>query len=678
MRVLLHTLTLAPPLLALSALAVAGPLITGTQVSSGYSNLASVALLKASQQHSTALSRAGFIPAESLANATVGLEGQSARPGGRVRATRCEYWFRDGALNDIRRADLFEDKGPASLILRHLTNEVLTLKTQDAPGRALDLLRCLSYDADAIRNAYRITARDDLMDAHPVRNAGTNFPKDLHFFGELISRKKIHICVEFALQAPAPPTNRWERGNMQIEFLATTGELLKARFAGPDTLAALGIRAPERVAAIETPDFTPPVFFAASRKLTVPPATISTNDALALLGQAWTELQQKLGPNHAQCYLLSDNLNLPETIAHEFAKLARKTPWAGVCHFWRNDLPFDRAMMDELSHDRRGLGLLAICGKVQTQFDVIPDLADIPIPNNGDKASTARFTKDRERLIPLVTASLKRTTPAASMPDTALFMLQANPNFASRVVSGEFESATHAWAQVFEASGARPYNSIGDGVTYYNGAPLTNALVVLRLSGSLPLRMDPASLLRRMPERRLISGEVSTPITDLAYSFGPHPMQELFGVLGPDLIALLQQGERVEAFRIKSNGYNEQSVQGRPSLDGHEITARGTLQGPGFAKQLAAAILNDKNVLGVGAQCDFMPRDAFRVWRGKESALLLICFECHEIHLKYYDAAGKPVHEAGFYLGTNVDTLARLMKQAFPAGATPKKRKTKK
>ena len=40
-----YTLALAPHLLALSALAAAGPLITGTQVSAGYSNLASVALL---------------------------------------------------------------------------------------------------------------------------------------------------------------------------------------------------------------------------------------------------------------------------------------------------------------------------------------------------------------------------------------------------------------------------------------------------------------------------------------------------------------------------------------------------------------------------------------------------------------------------------------------------------
>ena len=653
------------------------PLVLGTQLSGGYSNLASVALLKASQQHSAALSRGGFMPTESFTDATVGLEGQSVHPGGRVRATRCAYGFHDGALQDLRRTDLFEDKGTASLILRHLTNEVLTLSTQEAPNRALDLLRCLSYDAEAIRQAYRITARDDLMDASPVRDGGPNFPKDLHFFGELISRKNIHIYVEFALKAAAPPANRWDRGDMQIEFLATTGELLRARFAGPDTLAALGIRASERVAAIETPDFTPPVFFAASRKLAVPPTTISTNDALTLLGQAWTELQQKLGPNHAQCYLLSDNLNLPATIAHEFAKLARTTPWAGVSHFWRNDLPFDRAMMAPLSHDRRGLGLLAICGHLQTQWDGIRDLAEIPIPNNGDQASLARFAKDRERLLPLVTASLKRTLPAASMPDTALFLLQASPNFASRVVFGEFESATRARAQVFDVSGARPGNSVGDGVTYYNGAALTNTLVVLRLSGSLPLRMDPAILLRRTPERRLISAEVSAPITDLAYSFGPNPMHELFGLLGPELIALLQEADRVEPFRLKPNLDGTPSAPGRPSLEGYEIIARGKPLGPDFAKRLAASILNDKNVLGVRDWCGFMPREAFRFWRGKASAILLLCFQCNEIHINYYDHTGKAAGEAGFYLGENSEAVTRLAKQAMPAAAAPKKGKRK-
>jgi hypothetical protein len=456
---------------------------------------------------------------------------------------------------------------------------------------------------------------------------------------------------------------------MRLEFLATTGELLAARIPDPNSLSVLGIRSPERLPPVEAPDFTPPVFIAASRKLAASTVTVSPNDAVALLRQAWADLKPKLGSNPVQCYLLCDNLNQPEPVARGFSTLAEATPWAGASHFWPDDLPFARATMNSLSQDRRGVAILAIYGKVHTQLEAIRNLDDVPAPRDGDKEGQARFAKDRERLLPLVTNLLTRIAPPASMPDTALFMIQASPNLASRVVSGEIESRTHTWAQVFEASGARPYNTIGEGLTYYNGAVLTNTLVVLRLSGSLPLRMDPASLLRRLPERRLISGEVSRPVTDLAYSFGPHPMQELFGLLGRDLIALLQQADRVEPFRIKPNMYGEQSVPGRPNIEGHEIITEGKPLGPDFAGQVAAAILNDKNVLGVGANCDFMPRDAFRISHGNEFAILLISFECREIHLKYYDATGKLAREAGFYMGANADALARLVKEATGTSA---------
>jgi hypothetical protein len=364
------TCLLALLCLALARAATPQP-VTGTQVSSGYSNLATAQLLKAGERCSTALSGAGLIPAESLSGATVALEGQSTHAGGRVRAAVCEYWFRNGALHAIRRADLFQDKGPESLILRHLTNEVLILTMQEAPARALKLLRCLSYDAAAIQDAYRIAVRDDLMDAYPVRNGGTNFPKDLHFFGELISRKKIRIYVDFTPRNSTLLTNRWAPGNIQVEFLATTGELLQARLPDPDALSSLSIRSPERLPAIESPDFTPPVFLSASRKIAVPPATISPGNAVALLHQAWDDLQQKVGPNPVHCYLVCDNLNQPEDIARELAKLARKTPWAGASYLWRNDLPFDPAMMNQLSRERCGVGLLAIGGKTQTQLEAV-------------------------------------------------------------------------------------------------------------------------------------------------------------------------------------------------------------------------------------------------------------------------------------------------------------------
>jgi hypothetical protein len=262
-------------------------------------------------------------------------------------------------------------------------------------------------------------------------------------------------------------------------------------------------------------------------------------------------------------------------------------------------------------------------------------------------------------------------------PDTGLFLIPASPTFATRVVTGELETLTHNWTRVFDVGGVKYGIGVGGGVTDCNGAVLTNSVVILRLSGSLPLRMDTASLLGRRPERRFISGEVTTPITALAYSFGPHPMQELYDFLGPGLISVMEQGDRVESFRIKSNRFRDESGPGRPAIGGHEIIGRGHEQGPALAKLIVSSIINDKNRLGVQADCEFAPRNAFRVWHGKELALLLICFDCHEIYISHYDAMGKLIREARFYLESNADMLEHLSKQCFSASSRPQKKKTK-
>jgi hypothetical protein len=112
--------------------------------------------------------------------------------------------------------------------------------------------------------------------------------------------------------------------------------------------------------------------------------------------------------------------------------------------------------------------------------------------------------------------------------------------------------------------GSRPDGGGGEGVGYFNGNILTNAVIALHISGSLPLRMDPASWLRQRPAQRLISWEVTQPIDDFAFSFGPHPMQALFNYLGPDGIRFLQEAERVETSRIKSDLYDDLSKTNKP------------------------------------------------------------------------------------------------------------------
>jgi len=600
-------------------------------------------LVARAKQASTTLSRAGFIPVESFPEPSAMLQGKSIQPSGYVKSAVCNYEFRLGALSAIRRADLSEDKGPDSLILHHLTNEVLTLKTKDAANRALDLLRQLSFDADAIRKAYHIQVTDDLMDAYPVRDGGPNFPKDLHFFGELISRKHIKIKIEFTPIDTNALAHSRQSGDMRIELLATTGELLSARFADPDSLAKLGVHAPDRITLEETSDFTPPTYFQAGRKLGLPAGNISSNDAAALLDATWRDLQQKLGGQRPQCYLVCDDLNAPKVIALEMNRLAHGTPWAGVSHFWRNDLPFDRAQMDRLAREQRGIGIIAICGKIQTQLEFATSLDVIQIP------------------------------PADQMPDHALFLLHPNRIFSVQAVFNDLQSRLNGKAEVFDCMGPRPGGGGGEGVGYFNGNILTNAIIVLHISGSLPLRMDPASWLRQQPAQRLISWEVTQPIGDFTFSFGPHPMQELFNYLGGDGICFLQEAERVEVFRIKSNSPDDWSVAGQPDIEGHQIMTRGKTRGRDFAQQLVSTLLNEKDVFGGIHGCIWSPRYAYRLWHGKKSAIILVCFDCNEVEIRFYNAAGKQIHTTILDFGENRNALLQLTQKAFPSDSELKK-----
>ena len=623
-------------------------------------------LVARAKQASTTLSRAGFIPVESFPEPSVMLQGKSIQPSGYVKSAVCNYEFRLGALSAIQRADLFEDKGPDSLILHHLTNEVLTLKTNDAANRALDLLRQLSFDADAIHKAYRIQVTDDLMEAYPVRDGGSNFPKELHFFGELISRRHIKIKVEFTPIDTNALAHSRQSGDMRIEFLATTGELLAARFAYPDALAKLGIRAPDRITLEETSDFAPPTYFLASQKLGLPAGNISSNDASALLDATWRELQQKLGGHQPHCYLICDDMNTPEVIAPEMNRLVQGTPWAGVSHYWRNDLPFDPVQMDRLARVQRGIGILAICGKIQTQLESVSGLDAIPIPGN-DKQGQELSARQREQFLPKTEQLLKEMPLSNNVSDHALFLFQPNGDYSARVVFGELLSRLKGKAEVFDCMGPRPYGGGGEGADYFNGNVLTNSMIVLGISGSLPLRMDPASWLRQRPTQRPISWEVTQPIGDFAFSFGPHPMQELFNYLGRDGTRFLQEAERVETFRIKSNSPDDWSVAGKPDIEGHQIVTRGKTWGRDFAQQLASSLLNEKDVFGGISGCIWAPRHAFRLWRGKESAIMLICFDCNEVEIRFYDAAGKQIHATTLDFGENRNALLQLTQKAFPS-----------
>jgi hypothetical protein len=582
------------------------------------------------------------------------LQGHSIQPSGLLRSEVCDYQFLHGNLIFIHRKDLFVDRGPNSLILRHLTNEVLTLKTNDAANRALDVLRRLSFDADAVRKAYRIQVSDDLMDASPVRDGGPDFPKDLHFFGELISRKHIKIKVEFTPIDTNALVHAQSGGDMRIEFLATTGELLSARLGFSEALTALGVHAPAGITLDEASDFMPPVYFQASRKLNQPARTVSSQEAIALLDAAWLELQQKCSNNHPLCFLVCDDLNVPTTIAGEMNRLARGTPWAGVTHVWRNDLPFDAAQMDRLARQRRGIGIMAICGRVQTQLDRISASDSPSAPGKHDDAADKAMKW------------LNRISLSNRAPDHALFLFQPTYDPFAAAMYNELLSRTKDTAEIFNCMGSRPLGGGSQGSCYCNGQVLGNTVVVLSLSGSLPLQMDPASWLQQRPERRLVSWEVGDPIEQFAFSFGPHPMAELFNYLGPAGVRFLQQADRVETFNIKSNSPDDWSLAGKPAIEGHEIIKRGKTWGRDFAQQLAAVLLNENDFFGGIHSCIWAPRYAYRFWCGKESATWLVCFDCNEVEINFYAPGNKLTHSAAMDFGDNRDSLLKFTEKAFP------------
>jgi hypothetical protein len=665
--------------------------------SESYSNLASAALLNRAQEVSRALTAAGFLPTESFTNVSIDLEGQSTHPSARVKGSCCVYGFRQGLLNTIRRMDLFEDKGPASLILPHLTNEVLALTPGEAMVRAMQVLQLLSYPTNRIEQLYRISVHDDLMDAHPVRNGGPNFPEDLHFFGELISRKKIKIMVEIA---PGNPELFGETGDTppgtRIEFLATTGELLNAMFLPDDYgMSRLEIHGPEQITIRATADFAAPVFISSTRRISPSESVATTIPIESLLREAWADLLQKLGTNRPKCILVCDNLNNPHAVATAMRDLAAEIPWAGVSHLFRLDLPFEPAQLERLAQHQRGVSLLGIYGGVETRFDALPGLTANQRPADEDLATPEGQAKwkqfyddERQRLAPSVEDLLNRIEIPETLPDHAIFLFQAAMSTSSRIVEEQLQSRFRGKAQVFSVMGTSDYWSVGDGFTYLNGQILTNGMVILSMSGSLPLQQDinhlmalrsasftnspnfdpeKLRLLQTRGPTRIISGEVINPIRQLAYAFGPHPLEDVVAFFGLEEIKMLQEAEKLEVFEIKSGRFGASPTAGSSFIEGYEVVAQGKTLGHEAAHGFASALLTEKNGIRAMSSCGWQPVIVFRAWRDKEQAALTVCFQCNESVFTFYDASGKRIRQTHPFSFAGRQELLRLARQALPS-----------
>ncbi len=607
-----------------------------------YADLASAALLKRAVEISTALSKAGYTPIESITNGEVALHGQAVHPSAKVTFSVCAYEFRDGLLETITRKDLFEDVGQSSPILRHLTNEVLTLTYDGAINRALDFLKLLSYDAVRIQGTHTLNIHDDLMTAHPRPRLDVNITP------------KLSGSAKASIYSPAT----------RITFLATTGELLEASWLPKEALTRfLAIPAPAPISIPETPDFAPPIFVAATNTLPGVVSNVTAQTAITLITDLWQQLKTKAGTNTFKGVLVCDNLNQPAAVAETLNRLCGTIPWAGVSHAFRMDLPFAASLMAE---NKRGIAALAIAGKVDLEVLVVPDL-DVDNPPSRDGTPDAmqkEYQRIQDQFAQRAAPLVGQLRLANNLPDHLVFLFEPSANFASSVINTELERQLRGMAMVESVMGA-----VGQGVTYAQNRVFSNAIAIVHLSGHLPLQTTPLSMaelgltrltnalpgtgirvLQAHNEIHFVSGEVTLPFRNLAYGFGPHPMEDVLVMFGEKWVHFLQTAQRAKVFRVSQerarfeiNSVAQPVTTGPKTTEGYNLLRTGETLDAASTHELADALLSEKNGHYLSA-CVFDPGVIFEIWNGEQSARLAVCFTCSEFSLTFYDEKGKPLH----------------------------------
>lgn len=127
--------------------------------------------------------------------------------------------------------------------------------------------------------------------------------------------------------------------------------------------------------------------------------------------------------------------------------------------------------------------------------------------------------------------------------------------------------------------------------------------------------------------------------------------------------AILAGATKVEVFRLDGKVDPQPQAEGEKRVGGFPVTARGTDQGKEFAHKLADILSDEKTYSDDRAAC-FWPGVAFRVWKGEESAEVLICFQCNN----FYCGPPAPVAKetANFTDPPARVRLVRLAQEAFP------------
>jgi hypothetical protein len=142
-------------------------------------------------------------------------------------------------------------------------------------------------------------------------------------------------------------------------------------------------------------------------------------------------------------------------------------------------------------------------------------------------------------------------------------------------------------------------------------------------------------------------------------------LREVFSDRG---IASLGGASRVEAFRIVDTAWHPRPQDPIGEMEGYPITSIGQAQGSDFASGMATYLLDGK-LYFYHPDCIDDPGVAFRLWKGKESVTLLVCYQCEYLEVIVRDGSGRPIHRAGTFFrdfSGAPDLMRRLAKEAFP------------
>jgi hypothetical protein len=144
--------------------------------------------------------------------------------------------------------------------------------------------------------------------------------------------------------------------------------------------------------------------------------------------------------------------------------------------------------------------------------------------------------------------------------------------------------------------------------------------------------------------------------------------KRLRGIFSDRGISVLEGASRVEAFRIVDLDWHPRPKDPIGEIEGLPITSIGQEQGSDFASRMATYLL-DAKLYFYNPDCIEDPGVAFRLWTGKESVTLLVCYQCENLQVIVRDKWRRRIHRASAFfrdVSGGPGLMRQLAKEAFP------------